>query len=92
MKSSYAEDIDGGDFFGNGRDGKEEGGGDREEEKEFGPILRLEEIMKETEARGAELPPDMLDAAKTAGDSATASSAVPRFAGACAIETKSLGV
>lgn len=58
----------GGDSFGNGGDGEDgRGGGDNEEEKEFGPILKFEEVMKETEARGVELPSDMFDAAKTTG-------------------------
>lgn len=52
----------GGDSFGNGG-----GGGDEEEEREFGPILKFEEVMKETEARGVELPLDMMEVAKTTG-------------------------
>ncbi|XP_059431286.1 protein RETICULATA-RELATED 1, chloroplastic [Corylus avellana] len=55
----------GGDSFGNG--GGSGGGGDEEEEREFGPILKFEEVMKETEARGVELPLDMMEAAKTTG-------------------------
>uniref|UniRef100_A0A6N2L5P0 Uncharacterized protein n=1 Tax=Salix viminalis TaxID=40686 RepID=A0A6N2L5P0_SALVM len=42
-------------------------GGDSEEEKEFGPILKLGEVMKEIEARGIELPADMMEAAKSIG-------------------------
>lgn len=58
----------GGDSFGNGGgDGEEEGGDDKQEEKEFGPILKFEEVMKETKARGVELPSDMLEAAKSTG-------------------------
>ncbi|KAF5183347.1 Reticulata protein [Thalictrum thalictroides] len=66
----------GGDSFsgsnGNGKfpSGGGGGGSDEEddyEEKEFGPILKFEEVMKETEARGASLPSDMLEAAKTVG-------------------------
>ncbi|XP_010554927.1 PREDICTED: protein RETICULATA, chloroplastic [Tarenaya hassleriana] len=51
---------------GGGGDGK---GGDGEdyEEKEFGPVMKFEEVMRETEARGATLPSDMLEAAKTFG-------------------------
>ncbi|KAF8402987.1 hypothetical protein HHK36_011081 [Tetracentron sinense] len=49
------------------------GGGDSDheendkEEEEFGPIMKFVEVMKETEARGASLPLDMLEAAKTVG-------------------------
>lgn len=64
----------GGDSFGNGGaggggggDGDGEEAGDREEEREFGPILKFEEVMKETKARGVELPGDMLKAAETTG-------------------------
>ncbi|XP_011006632.1 PREDICTED: uncharacterized protein LOC105112595 [Populus euphratica] len=55
---------------GGGGDGGCGGGGGEEEDKgeeEFGPIMKFEEVMKETEARGASLPPDMLEAAKTIG-------------------------
>lgn len=41
--------------------------GEGEEEEEFGPIMKFEEVMKETEARGASLPLDMLEAAKSVG-------------------------
>lgn len=56
----------------NGRGGGGGGGGngdgeDGEEEEEFGPIMKFEEVMKETEARGASLPLDMLEAAKSVG-------------------------
>ncbi|KAG7950642.1 hypothetical protein I3843_13G125500 [Carya illinoinensis] len=72
----YEANIDGGggygsggrDSFGNGGDGEDgRGGGDNDEEKEFGPILKFEEVIKETKARGVELPSDMLEAAKTTG-------------------------
>lgn len=45
------------------------GGGDYDdyEEAEFGPIMKFDEVMKEAEARGATLPPDMLEAAKSIG-------------------------
>lgn len=46
------------------------GGGDEEEEyeeREFGPVMRLEEVLRETEMRGTTLPLDMLEAAKTTG-------------------------
>lgn len=60
---------DGGDFSGGGGGGGGEGGGNEEdaEGEEFGPLLRFDEVMKETEARGVELPLDMLEAAKTTG-------------------------
>ncbi|OIW01228.1 hypothetical protein TanjilG_10389 [Lupinus angustifolius] len=59
--------------FGNGGAGDKSGGGggddsgDKEEEEEFGPILKYDEVMRETEARGATLPSDMLEAAKSVG-------------------------
>ncbi|XP_050212667.1 protein RETICULATA, chloroplastic-like [Mercurialis annua] len=47
------------------------GGGDNEgddfEEKEFGPILKFEQVMKEAESRGVSLPFDMVEAAKSVG-------------------------
>ncbi|CAF2094880.1 unnamed protein product [Brassica napus] len=52
--------------FNNGGGGGDDGGEDYEE-KEFGPLLKFEEVMRETEARGATLPSDMLEAAKTFG-------------------------
>lgn len=57
---------DGGDSSGGGGG---DGGGNEEdaEGEEFGPLLRFDEVMKETEARGVELPSDMLEAAKTTG-------------------------
>ncbi|XP_044511211.1 protein RETICULATA, chloroplastic [Mangifera indica] len=56
--------------FNNGRGGG--GGGDDneendQEEKEFGPIMKFDEVMKEVEARGASLPSDMFEAAKNVG-------------------------
>ncbi len=51
---------------GDGSGGGGGGGGD-EEEEEFGPILKYHEVMRETEARGATLPLDMLEAAKSVG-------------------------
>ncbi|KAE9618101.1 hypothetical protein Lal_00041841 [Lupinus albus] len=56
--------------FGSGGAGDGSGGGDDggdEEEEEFGPILKYDEVMRETEARGATLPSDMLEAAKSVG-------------------------
>lgn len=52
---------------GGGNGGEGDGEGEDYEEKEFGPILKFEEVMKETEARGATLPSDMLEAAKNYG-------------------------
>ncbi|KAG9155173.1 hypothetical protein Leryth_011140 [Lithospermum erythrorhizon] len=52
----------GGGGGGNGGDGEFD-----EEEKEFGPLLKFEEVIRETEARGASLPADMLEAAKSIG-------------------------
>ncbi|KAA8550245.1 hypothetical protein F0562_001929 [Nyssa sinensis] len=56
---------------GGGGGGGGDGGGDSEEddkdEEEFGPIMKFEEVMRETEMRGATLPLDMLEAAKTTG-------------------------
>ncbi|KAL6204936.1 hypothetical protein ACLB2K_022202 [Fragaria x ananassa] len=64
--------LDGG--AGGGHDGGDgdssSGGGGNEEDaegEEFGPLLRFDEVMKETEACGVELPLDMLEAAKTTG-------------------------
>ncbi|XP_010505383.1 PREDICTED: protein RETICULATA, chloroplastic [Camelina sativa] len=63
---------DGNGGVNNGGGGGNGGGGEGDdgeeyEEKEFGPLLKFEEVMKETEARGATLPSDMLEAAKTYG-------------------------
>ncbi|CAE6115279.1 unnamed protein product [Arabidopsis arenosa] len=55
----------GGGGEGEGDDGEDEA--DKAEEKEFGPILKFEEVMKETERRGITLPEDMLEAAKSVG-------------------------
>ncbi|KAK2657762.1 hypothetical protein Ddye_010814 [Dipteronia dyeriana] len=54
----------GGGGGGDGGDGSEE---NDYEEKEFGPLMKFEEVMKEVEARGATLPLDMLEAAKNVG-------------------------
>ncbi|XP_022731426.1 protein RETICULATA-RELATED 1, chloroplastic [Durio zibethinus] len=56
-------DDGGGNSFGGGGGGE----GDNEEEKEFGPILKFEGVMKEAEARGVKLPSDMMEAAKSNG-------------------------
>ncbi|KAK3205817.1 hypothetical protein Dsin_019863 [Dipteronia sinensis] len=64
------DDGGAGDSFGSGGGGGGGGdggeGGDHEED-EFGPIMKFEEVMKETEARGVTLPSDMVEAAKTTG-------------------------
>ncbi|KAJ0258833.1 Protein RETICULATA [Hirschfeldia incana] len=57
----------GGGDGGGGGGGGGEGGEEDYEEKEFGPLLKFEEVMRETEARGATLPSDMLESAKTFG-------------------------
>ncbi|EPS61183.1 hypothetical protein M569_13616, partial [Genlisea aurea] len=56
---------------GNGRKptggGGDDGDGDDYEENEFGPILKFDEVLKESESRGAILPVDMLEAAANGG-------------------------
>ncbi|XWS71526.1 hypothetical protein CRYUN_Cryun03dG0145300 [Craigia yunnanensis] len=56
-------DNGGDNSFGGGDDGE----GDDEEEREFGPILKFDEVMKEAEARGVKLPSDMMEAARSNG-------------------------
>ncbi|XP_068644040.1 protein RETICULATA, chloroplastic-like [Aristolochia californica] len=51
---------------GGGGGGDDHGEEDKEEE-EFGPLLKYDEVIKETKARGVNLPLDMLDAAKKIG-------------------------
>ncbi|CAA0832629.1 reticulata-related 1 [Striga hermonthica] len=51
---------------GGGGGGGEGDGGDGDEE-EFGPIMKYDEVLIEAERRGAVLPADMLEAAKTTG-------------------------
>ncbi|XP_065868661.1 protein RETICULATA-RELATED 1, chloroplastic [Euphorbia lathyris] len=60
---------DGGDSgVGGGRGGGGGGDeGDSGEEKEFGPLMKFDEVMKEAEMRGVQLPEDMVEAAKTTG-------------------------
>lgn len=53
-----------GKFSGGG--GGDNNGGDNEDE-EFGPILKFEEVILEAETQGISLPADMLEAAKTVG-------------------------
>lgn len=52
---------------GRGGGGGSDNGGNDEEEKDFGPLLKFEEVVRETESRGASLPSDMLEAAKSVG-------------------------
>ncbi|KAK6943593.1 Protein RETICULATA-related [Dillenia turbinata] len=52
---------------GGGGDGEDGGEGEDQEEEEFGPIMKYEEVIRETEARGVTLPSEMLEAAKTMG-------------------------
>ena len=47
--------------------GDNEDGGRDHEEKEFGPLLKFEEVMREAEARKVKLPADMAEAAKATG-------------------------
>ncbi|KAL0911766.1 hypothetical protein M5K25_019927 [Dendrobium thyrsiflorum] len=56
----------GGGGGGGGDDSNDHGKGD-DKEDEFGPVLKFEEVIKETESRHAVLPSDMLEAAKTVG-------------------------
>lgn len=56
----------GGGGSGDGNSGSHQDGDDQEE-KEFGPLLKFEEAMKEAQARGVSLPSDMLEAAKSIG-------------------------
>lgn len=69
-------DSDGGD--GNGRspsgggggrggDGNSNGAQGDNGEEEFGPLLKFDDVIRETETRGVSLPSDMLEAAKTVG-------------------------
>ncbi|XP_074280531.1 protein RETICULATA-RELATED 1, chloroplastic-like [Silene latifolia] len=77
---SISEDTTMLDDFGDGNgklppengNGGSSGGGDGEgegdyEEKEFGRLLKFEDVMKETEKRGVTLPSDILEAAKNTG-------------------------
>lgn len=74
-QESIVRTVDGGDG-GNGKGGfpsdnngggdDGDGGGDYDE-KEFGPIVKFDEVVKEAEKLGAKLPIDMLEAAKTTG-------------------------
>ncbi|KAI3450659.1 hypothetical protein Pfo_007324 [Paulownia fortunei] len=62
----------GGGDGGNGRlplggGGGGEGDGADGDEEEFGPIMKFDEVLVEAESRGAVLPADMLEAAKSTG-------------------------
>ncbi|XP_042481143.1 protein RETICULATA-RELATED 1, chloroplastic-like isoform X3 [Macadamia integrifolia] len=57
----------GGGGHGGGGGGSGGNGKDDHEEKEFGPLVKFVQVMKEAEACGVGLPPDMLEAAKTVG-------------------------
>ncbi|XP_050214724.1 protein RETICULATA-RELATED 1, chloroplastic [Mercurialis annua] len=61
---------DSGDSGGVGGGGGGGGDGDNYEdgeEKEFGPIINYEQVVKEAETRGVQLPSDFLEAAKASG-------------------------
>lgn len=63
----FIDGSDGNGKFPGGGGSSGDDGADEYEEKEFGPLLKFEEVIRETEARGATLPADMLEAAKTEG-------------------------
>lgn len=52
---------------GGGGGGGGEGSNDSNEEDEFGPLMKFDEVIREAEARGTSLPSDILEAAKSAG-------------------------
>ncbi|GFZ17819.1 reticulata-like protein, putative [Actinidia rufa] len=52
---------------GGGRGGERDGEEGDDEEEEFGPPMKFEEVMREAQMRGASLPSDMLEAAKSMG-------------------------
>lgn len=73
ISEAEVDDTGGGDggngqfpFGGSGGGGGEgdDGGG---EEDEFGPIVKYDDVMIEVESRGAVLPADMIEAAKSTG-------------------------
>ncbi|XP_024961995.1 protein RETICULATA-RELATED 1, chloroplastic [Cynara cardunculus var. scolymus] len=68
--SGGGDDGDGKFPPGNGGGGGGDGGGgdeDDQDEKEFGPLMKFEEVMKVAETQGVNLPSDMLEAAKATG-------------------------
>lgn len=56
-----------GQFRSGGGGGGGGGEGDDGDEMEFGPIMNFDAVMREAEKRGAILPADMVEAAKTTG-------------------------
>ncbi|KAK6936150.1 Protein RETICULATA-related, partial [Dillenia turbinata] len=52
---------------GGGGDDDDDREGEDADEAEFGPVMKFEEVMEEMKRRGAALPLDMLEAAKTVG-------------------------
>jgi hypothetical protein len=52
---------------GSGGGDEDAGDGEDYEEIEFGPLMGFDEVIRETEARGIELPSDMLEAARKEG-------------------------
>lgn len=77
-QESIIRTVDGGNGKGgfpsdNGGAGGGAGGGDDDDgdgdydEKEFGPIVKFDEVVKEAKKLGVKLPIDMLEAAKTTG-------------------------
>lgn len=52
---------------GRGGDGNNNGAEGDNGEEEFGPLLKFDDVIRETENRGVSLPSDMLEAAKTVG-------------------------
>lgn len=57
----------GGGHGGDGGGGDGDAGGGEEGDDEFGPLLKFEAVMRESEARGVKLPPDMVEAARVTG-------------------------
>ncbi|KAL3639495.1 hypothetical protein CASFOL_017402 [Castilleja foliolosa] len=57
----------GNEKFSGGGGGPGDDNGDDFEENEFGPLMKFDDVIRETEARGASLPADMLEAAKSVG-------------------------
>ncbi|CAH1437878.1 unnamed protein product [Lactuca virosa] len=71
-ESGGGDDGNGNSPPGNGGNGGGDNGGgggneDDHEEKEFGPLMKFDEVMKVAETQGVNLPPDMLEAAKATG-------------------------
>ncbi|KAL7611633.1 hypothetical protein Lser_V15G07962 [Lactuca serriola] len=66
-ESGGGDDGNGNSPPGNGGNGGGGGNEDDHEEKEFGPLMKFDEVMKVAETQGVNLPPDMLEAAKATG-------------------------